>query len=559
MRKFFKKINGASAALLCAAVTLGFTVDFGKYVDRDEELVDYSRYIDENGETAENEDVFAAVSLGDGEKLLYYTVNNRDMGYIQGETVQVLTDGEISSYVCAYANLNYRFVKWSDGSTEAKRRDVAGDNKEITAYFEYIGFPNIYITVADVKGEIGEEYVPSSITLSNAEERLCFENSSSKIRIRGNSSAKFDKKSFKIKFSDKVNMLGLGKADRKDWVLVANHCDQSLMRNYVSYSLAQSFEGFEVAYDCAHVNVYINGKYNGVYILTEQVETGKSRVDIETEGVNDDIGFLLELDSREKLDSGECIQIDGLRFAIKSDFTTNGQYKYAKDYLTKCNKAIKKGNKEEIEALVDIDSFVDMYLLQEYVKNFDVGFASLFMYIEENGGKLYFGPAWDFDISMGNDDRLEDGGFEELFTGERRGFGIGHEWFVCAMDQKWFRDLVKERYVELYPIIQSEISNSVKYYLANKSELEKNFDKWDILGDRIFLEPESIVANETYEEHFDHLIIWLEGRSKWLYDYYTSEEYENNLDSFFDRIDKITDKVDEITDKVTDKVSAMNN
>ncbi len=540
MSEIIKKINGTVAALLCAAIVLSFTVDFGKYSAKEPSPVDYSRFIEETSE----EDVVSEISLSDDEKLLKYSVSDRSMGYIQGETIQVLNSGETSSYVCAYSNLNYRFLRWSDGSTEAKRRDTVFDNMSLVAEFEYIGFPDIHINVADVKGEIGEEYVASSVSLSNAEERYVFNDNSTKIRIRGNSSARFEKKSFKLKFSKKINLLGLGKAERKDWVLVANHCDQSLMRNYFAYNLAQSMEGFEIAYNCAHVNVYINGKYNGVYLLTEQVETGKSRVNINTDGTNDDIGFLLELDSREALNSGECIQIDDLRFAIRSDFTTNGQYNYVKDYLIKCNEAIKKGNKEEVEALIDMDSFIDMYLLQEYVKNFDVGFASLFMYIKENGGKLYFGPAWDFDISMGNDDRMEDGGFEELFAGARRGFGIGHEWFVLAMDQKWFRDKAAERYKELYPIITNTISNTVKYYLANNTELEANFERWKIFGDRILFEPDCVVVNDTYEEHFDHLIIWLEGRNNWLRDCFERIQKNKDEEGFFDKFsDKISDKI----------------
>lgn len=536
MIRFLKKINIGIAALICAAIILSLVVDFGKYVSNDTESVDYSRFLDEPSE----EDVLAEISLSENELLLQYSVNDRSMGYIHGESVQVLNAGESSSYVCAYSNLNYRFVRWSDGVLEAKRRDTVSKNTKLVAEFEYIGFPEIHITVPEIKGEIDKEYVASSVSLLNAEERFVFEDKSSKIRIRGNSSARFDKKSFKIKFSKKVDLLGIGGAERKDWVLIANHCDQSLMRNYVAFNIAQSLSGLEVAYKCAHVNVYLNGEYNGVYLLTEQVETGSSRVDIDTEGVRDDIGFLLELDSREELDSGECIQIDNLRFAIKSDFITNDQYKYAKNYLEKCNEAFKKGNKKEIETLIDLDSFLDMYLLQEYAKNSDVGFASLFMYIKEGGGKLYFGPAWDFDISMGNDGRLEDGGVEALFVGERRGFGIGHEWFILAMEQKWFRAMAAERYEEIYPIINNVISDTVKYYLANKEEFDNNFVKWDIFGDRILFEPESVTVNKTHEAHFDHLILWLEGRNEWLRSCLLQKKADDEKEGFFDRV---TDKI----------------
>ncbi len=535
MVNFFRKTNRIFACVLCALMLLGLSWDMGKYAPKDSVEVDYSKFMEESSA----EDAFEEISLDDGEGMLKYTVNNKNMGYIKGESVQTLEKGEESSYVTAVSYLNYKFLKWSDGLIEPKRKDVLeseDETKEIKAEFEYVGFPRINVTFPDVAGEIDEEYCAAAISLSNVEKQYSLDLESAKIRIRGNSSSRFEKKSYKINFSSKVNLLGLGKAEKKDWVLIANHCDQSLMRNYMAYGLSRRFEGFEVQYNCAFVDVYLNGLYNGVYLLTEQVEVGKSRVDIETEGNNDDIGFLLELDSREELGSGECILIDDLRFAIKSDFTTNGQYNYAKNYLTQCNNAIKSGKKSEIENLIDMDSLLDMYLLQEYVKNFDVGFASLFMYIKEGGGKLYFGPAWDFDISMGNDDRMNDGGYEELFAGKRCGFGIGHEWFILLMDNEWFREMAAERYSELYPIINDEISEIVRYYLTNKQELEKNFRKWDVFGKQILFEPESIRGLDTYEKHFNNLVNWLEGRNEWLMKYFNSKDFKNQGNGLFDRI-----------------------
>jgi len=535
MAVFFRKTNKIFASFLCAATLIGISSDFGKYAPKEPVNIDYSKFMEDSSV----EDAFAEISLDEGNGLLKYTVNDKNMGYIKGESIQTLGVEEESSYVVAVSNLNYRFVGWSDGFKEAKRKDTISESKEvkeIKAQFEYVGFPELHITFPDVAGEIDKEYSSASVSISNTEKKYSLEYEPIKIRIRGNSSSRFDKKSYKLNFSSKVNLFDLGKAERKDWVLIANHSDQSLMRNYMAYGLSQRFDGFEVKYNCAFVDVYLNGVYNGVYLLTEQVEVGKSRVNIETDGNNDDIGFLLELDSREKLDSGECILIDDLRFAIKSDFTTNGQYNYAKDYLTKCNNAIKSGNRAEIEKLIDMDSLLDMYLLQEYVKNFDVGFASLFMYIKENGGKLYFGPAWDFDISMGNDDRMNDGGYEELFAGKRCGFGIGHKWFILLMDNKWFRDMASQRYSELYPIINDEISELVRYYLLNKKELEENFHKWNIFGKQIFFEPESIRGLDTHEKHFNYLVNWLEGRNEWLLNYFNSEEFKNQGNGLLDII-----------------------
>ena len=92
--------------------------------------------------------------------------------------------------------------------------------------------------------------------------------------------------------------------------------------------------------------------------------------------------------------------------------------------------------------------------------------------------------------------------------------------------------------VVLYPIIESSISDTVRYYLDNKEEFEKNFEKWDIFGDRILFEPDSVRVNKTHESHFNYLVTWLEGRNNWLLEHFSDEKYIGT-DSFFD---KLTDK-----------------
>ena len=80
-----------------------------------------------------------------------------------------------------------------------------------------------------------------------------------------------------------------------------------------------------------------------------------------------------------------------------------------------------EGDEQTIEGLVDIDSLVDTYILEEYSKNIDVGWSSFFMY-KKAGGKLYFGPPWDFDLAFGNDYRLDDGAWEGIYVGADMGF-----------------------------------------------------------------------------------------------------------------------------------------
>lgn len=105
---------------------------------------------------------------------------------------------------------------------------------------------------------------------------------------RGNATWGYDKKPYKIKFDEKQSLFGL--TANKDWVLLAEYCDKSLMRTAYMCELAQTV-GLPYPIHYHHVQLYLNGKYHGMYVLTDQVEKKKGRVNIE------DDGFLFENDN----------------------------------------------------------------------------------------------------------------------------------------------------------------------------------------------------------------------------------------------------------------------
>ena len=135
-----------------------------------------------------------------------------------------------------------------------------------------------------------EDYVKGTVSISDpdckySETKLL--ESPMKIRGRGNTTWKYDKKPYRIKMDEKQKVLGMDK--NKDWVLLANYCDKSLIRNLVAMEISRKLE-FSWTIDIIPVEFYLNGEYQGVYCMCQHKEVANHRVDI----AEDDLFFELD-------------------------------------------------------------------------------------------------------------------------------------------------------------------------------------------------------------------------------------------------------------------------
>ena len=188
-------------------------------------------------------------------------------------------------------------------------------------------------------------------------------------------------------------------AEEKDWALLANYSDKTLLRNQAAFCVGKIL-GMQWVPAAQPVELTLNGSYDGLYMLTEHVETGEFRVDVgeETDTSN---GFLIELD--ERLDEElNFISAAGTKFSVKSDATPD-QFAPIRQFIDEVEATTLNGNLLETSKMVDIESVVDHYIVQELMKNFDAFRLSTFMHRKQDG-RLYFGPLWDFDIAGGNID-----------------------------------------------------------------------------------------------------------------------------------------------------------
>lgn len=463
--------------------------------------------------------------------VLTYTVSGEGCGRIIGNTEQELRAGEPSQTVCAAPEPGYVFVRWSDGSTEDLRQgDIITEDTTLTAEFALdmkpLEMPMLSIYTENGKAVTSkEEYINATISISNTDEDNLLTEEAMQIRGRGNSSWKLQKKSYRLKLDNARNLLGQGKGPAKDWVLLANHSDLSLMRNYTVFYMAQRMSGLAYTTSAGFVELVVNDEYLGVYLLCEQVEVSPFRVDVEKGSSNADTGYLIELDCRSSSEYDEkCFLLEGLPYVVKSDIVNDAQLTFIRDYMIQVAEVINSGDQALIESYVDLDSMVDMYIVQEYFKNIDSGWASFYMY-KDVGGKLKFGPVWDFDISAGNDYRLNEGDYKELYNSPDYvvvGDTHPNQMLVEMMKYGWFEQLVIARWREVAPVVEQTIEQIQKTVDANRQALLRNFERWQVLGTRqaVYHEPNSILILDTYEEQVEYLINWLNDRKDWLDQYF---------------------------------------
>lgn len=467
-----------------------------------------------------------SIDLPESGKIVY-SVNDKSAGKISGKKIQ--DAGDPTTVVEAKANLGYKFVKWSDGVTDAER---SGDTVEgvYTAVFDYdvLDMPIIIINTNDGRAITSKtDYAKATYSVLGCSEEYVIDAETMRIRGRGNNSWGYPKKSYKFKLDKKSNLLDIADGAERVWCLIANQCDQSLQRNHIAFELGRYFN--DIAWEPAStsVEVYLNGEYVGVYLLTEDIQISDNRVDIDDTHKNEiDTGYLLEMSNYAQ---GEVIYAADLPFMIHSDLSSDSdikkeQMRYIKEYIEECYEALISGDRGLAEELIDINSLVAVYLVEEITKNLDSQWDSFYLH-KDSGGKLVFGPIWDFDLSLGNADSGAEK-YTDIFVGNGLGSGGGFgTWFAVAMSSEWFREMVVDKWLEIYDSI-----SLIPQFIIDEAELginsyERNFEKWKIMGIKQNRETQYIIRLKSFEQHYKYLVEWTENRIEWLNNAFTDEKF----------------------------------
>lgn len=334
----------------------------------------------------------------------------------------------------------------------------------------------------------------------------------SEIKSRGNATWSYLKKPYQIKLATKTDLFGMGKA--KTWILLANYTDQSALHNALGFHLG---DALNIPYniDYRFVDLYVDGEYRGLYMLTEKVQIGENRVDITdlekaTEKANPDSepedfpprqvtsgaliensilesysycqgmespeditgGYLVELDFRGLQEPCHFVTENGLIYTVKSpEYASREEVEYIAGLFADMEEAIfsKNGfNRKGIHysEYIDMESFAGVYTVQELMKNWDAYLGSMFFFkdADENGerAKIYMGPLWDLDNTLGNIN------FNYEF-----GQDVAYLWAQNGVFQDYVRDFAKK--LMTHADFQYEVSQQYAIaYTAAQNALKEN-------------------------------------------------------------------------------------
>lgn len=340
-------------------------------------------------------------------------------------------------------------------------------------------FTGLPVVVIDTKGipiTSKEDYIAGDIFIDGMGQYPNFEQSTMQIRGRGNSTWGWPKKPYAIKLDSKQSVLGMPK--HKRWVLLANFMDRTMIRNAVTYTMG-SLTSLAWTPRFVLVEVVLNNKHIGNYMLIEQIKVDKNRVDIA------DDGYLLELDFHYDNEIqwlspwGRCNNFNAIPFGIKhpdEDEILNEQVEWVKDFIdNKVAPAVYsyKYNKDELDysTYLDLQSFADYYLVFECAINHELGNpGSVYMHFNK-GDKIFAGPLWDFDW----------GTYSYNASPHAKNSLIVNNaiWYAALFKDPNFEKVVKERWRILKPRFLS-VANYIlqmKEYL--KISAEYNFKLWN--------------------------------------------------------------------------------
>lgn len=272
------------------------------------------------------------------------------------------------------------------------------------AQYNVTDVPSIFIET--VPNAQREGYLPTRIIVASLGEdgkpKVDAIDYNGQVKIRGRSSDDHAKKPYNIKFSNAVDLFGLGAG--KKYSLLSNYNDSTLLKNALMFEISDLF-GIENSCHYVVVDLYTKGTYAGSYLLVTPVEVGEDRVDIDEEE-----DYIIEIEKQWDTDDGSTDQYEqellvspifGIRAAVNDPEIKDMSGKSLSlfhQYAMNIDFAIYSGDWKMIQEYVDVESVAKYYVLHDYLKEVDIIWDSTRFYIKD--GVLYGGPAWDFDLSM---------------------------------------------------------------------------------------------------------------------------------------------------------------
>ena len=386
-------------------------------------------------------------------------------------------------------------------------KTIEGDEKSYNVdLINFTALPIINITTDnELAIDTKEDYRIGHISLIGNRKFPNFENVKMKIRGRGNSTwGVHPKKPYQLKFDDKTELFGI--PEDKKWIFLAEFSDKSLIRNEIAFELGY-ISNLNWTPKSTFAEVVVNGEHIGLYNISQKVEESDNRVAL------GDNGYLLEIDQLERLDEDDVyFYSNNFLINIKEPNVehNSSEYIFVKNLIIDFEQALHGENfKDEVNGYkkyIDIDSFIDWYLISEITKNQDSkSFSSIFLNFVQ-GEKIKMGPLWDFDLAFGNVNYSD--------AEHPEGFWVkDHIWYKRLFEDEDFVNKVKNRFIH-FRENQNFILERMNYYENHlKWSQEENDKLWNLFGNYVW--PNPVVYN-SHSEEIAHLKNWFNERMDWL-------------------------------------------
>lgn len=372
------------------------------------------------------------------------------------------------------------------------------------------------------------------------------------IEIRGATSQSiFPKKSYGLETRDADNMdldvALLDMPEEEDWILQGPYSDKTMIRNVLLYDFAREMGQYAARTRMVEVN--INNNYKGVYVLMEKLKRDAHRIDInklkvdENEGEDLTGGYIIKIDKAvgDNLGGGYNDQnsfismfkeannsSSNIRFLYDypdAEVITDAQKLYIQTYFhdfeTSLNSSSFTDPEEGYRKYIDVESFIDFFILNELSHNVDAYRLSTFMHKDKNG-KLKMGPVWDFNLAFGNANYCLGGEsntwiykFNETCPFD---FWAVPFWWGRLLEDPVYVDQLKSRWNTLRneALSQSAIFSKIDNYadqLKNSGAILDNEARWNVLGNEVW--PNRFVG-QNYDAEISYLKDWLSARLSWM-------------------------------------------
>lgn len=409
-----------------------------------------------------------------------------------------------------------------EGRHELRVSNVWSDQTYQLEFLQSANVATMYIQNAT--GSMNEVYSdknhkePVSISIYNDTGELNYNGSSDIIKGRGNSTWLLEKKPFNLELSEPANLLDMGESC--NWALLANSYDESNLRNKMIYDFAGKTK-LEWTPQCKYVDLYLNGEYNGLYLLSEKIEFQENRLNYSEENI-----YLCALEFQERfsslnnsflLESGQAIEIKIPDECSDEQFELISNKVQGMENAIMADDGIDPDSGISWEDYIDLDSWVRKYLIDEIFENTDEAQGSSYFYWTENdsagSGKIYGGLIWDYDKICGSD--FENSNPNALFaTRIMRDSSDFIPWYniLCQKD-KFYERVVEIYHDEFLPLLQQEINteiNTQEEQIIKASELNKI--RWEKMFEELeYLTGQTAIDGADIKDFLQQRILFLNG------------------------------------------------